>query len=419
MHAIHTFEIYTDSHMYVYIYICFISFIPFNFFFYRPFCRPNPWRHGPEIFHCGFTQLFRITIWRHGPQHKLCFLGEILPKSHSFRFVNDYVFCCLPIYLFSQILVYLNPLFCIEIRSVTSQCVVPPFLEKGLHVGIRMWPKKQFHSFRSGYEDGDIIFHGHHMSSSHHPHDFRVSHGWKSSQLNKFVLVERFGIQFWNSQSFQDITPKITWILLNVTWTWFTNLHLRRVLWVSSAPFTRRQNQPICEVTPLVLQHIDDFTLQVRGQTNRPPTKLFVNFTRIFSDLIFQMPPICSFVICNFSCQNAERRLIKSCFFASSRVFGWLLFLSRFCLGILSHIQKSNMAMFGSKLASRLCKVKHLPNSGFSGIQWVDLLLSSRNWAMSRGAVVPCNCAEKQLVTPDLHAETNWLCWWVGLRIFY
>lgn len=86
-------------------------------------------------------------------------------------------------------------------------------------------------------------------------------------------------------------------------------------------------------------------------------------------------------------------------------------------MGILSHIQKSNMAMFGSKLASRLFKVKHLPNSGFSGIQWVDLSLSTRNWAMSRGAVVPCNCAEKQLVTPDLHAETNWLCWWVGLRI--
>ena len=146
----------------------------------------------------------------------------------------------------------------------------------------------------------------------------------------------------------------------------------------------------------------------------------FFNFTRIFfGPPIFQMPPICSFVICNFSCQNAERRLIESCFFASSRVFGWLLFLSRFCLGILSHIQKSNMAMFGSKLASRLFKVKHLPNSGFPGIQWVDLLLSTRNWAMSRGAVVPCNCAEKQLVTPDLHAETNWLCWWVGLRIFF
>lgn len=161
----------------VYIYTCFISFIPFNFFFYRVFCRQNPWRHGPEIFHCGFTQLFRITIWRHGPQHKLCFLGEILPKSPSFRFVNDYVFCCLPIYLFSQILVYLNPLFYMEIRSVTSQCVVPPFLEKSLLVGMRTWPKKTIPFFRSGYEDGDIIFHGHHMSSSHHPHDFRVSHG--------------------------------------------------------------------------------------------------------------------------------------------------------------------------------------------------------------------------------------------------
>lgn len=197
------------------------------------------------------------------------------------------------------------------------------------------------------------------------------------------------------------------------------DLRLRRVLWVSSATFTRCQNQPICEVTPLVLQHIDDFTLQVWGQTNRPPTKIVQFHKDFFGPLIFQMPPIGSFVICNFSCQNAERRLIESCFFASSRVFGWLLFLSRFCLGILSHIQKSNMAMFGSKLASRLFKVKHLPNSGFSGIQWVDLLLSTRNWAMSRGAVVPCNCAEKQLVTPDLHAETNWLCWWVGLRNFF
>lgn len=108
---------YSDLHMYVYIciyvylYIFFNSFIPFNFFFYRLSCRQNPWRHGPEIFHCGFTQLFRITIWRHGPHHKLCFLGEILPKSPSFRFVNDSVFCCLPIYLFSQILVYLTPFF--------------------------------------------------------------------------------------------------------------------------------------------------------------------------------------------------------------------------------------------------------------------------------------------------------------------
>lgn len=133
-----------------------------------------------------------------------------------------------------------------------------------------------------------------------------------------------------------------------------------------------------------------------------------------FGSLIFEMPPICSFVICNFS----GKRLIESCFSASRCVFGWVLFLSRFCLGILSHIQISKMAMFGSKLASRLLKVKHLPNSGFSGIQWVDLLLSTRNWAMSRGAVVPCNCTEKQLVTPDLHAETNWFCWWVGLRIF-
>lgn len=100
----------TYIYIYVYLYI-FYSFIPFNFFFYRLSCRQNPWRRGPEIFHCGFTQLFRITIWRHGPQHKLCFLGEILPKSPSSRFVNDSVFCCLPIYLFSQILVYLTPFF--------------------------------------------------------------------------------------------------------------------------------------------------------------------------------------------------------------------------------------------------------------------------------------------------------------------
>lgn len=94
------------------------------------------------------------------------------------------------------------------------------------------------------------------------------------------------------------------------------DLYLRRVLCVSSAPFTRCQNQPICEVTPLVLQNIDDFTLQVRGQTFHKD---------FFGPLIFQMPPIGSFVICNFSCQNAERRLIESCFSLPA------VFLDGFC----------------------------------------------------------------------------------------
>ena len=145
--------IYIYIYVYIYIhrftYICFISFIPFNFFFYRFLCRRNPWRHGPQIFHCGFTQPFRITIWRHGPQHKLRFLGEILPKSPACRFVS----CCLPIYLFSQILVYLNPLFYMEIWSVTIQCVVPPFLEKKFACWHSHVAKQTIPFLRSGYEE--------------------------------------------------------------------------------------------------------------------------------------------------------------------------------------------------------------------------------------------------------------------------
>lgn len=249
-----------------------------------------------------------------------------------------------------------------EIRSVTSQCVVPPFLEKKFACWHSHMAKLTIPFLRSGYEEEISYFMATTWVGAITPMIF-VSQdenppSWISSCCLK-GLESNFGTA--------SITPKMTSILLNVTWTWFTKGSSSKTSFVGFK-------------CPL---HTLSKSANLWGHSLSAAT-----YWRLH-------PPGAG----------------------PDKSSSTVLFLSRFCLGILSHIQKSNMAMFGSKLASRLFKVKHLPNSGFPGIQWVDLLLSTRNWAMSRGAVVPCNCAEKQLVTPDLHAETNWLCWWVRLRI--